>query len=106
MTVAVDFDNCLVEYADTPFGEFILKPNAKNVIKKYANRGVDFVLNTARYGSYIDPALDFIKKENLPIKHIISASKINADVYIDDKNIFCKGVNWNEIDKELERLLR
>lgn len=106
MIVAVDFDNCLVEYADTPFGEFTLKPCAKEVISKYANLGVEFVLNSARYGSYLEPALEFIEKEALPIKHISSMEKINADIYIDDKNIFCKEVDWKEIDKELERLLR
>ena len=106
MTVAVDFDNCLVEFADTPFGKFTLKPYAKEVISKYADCGVRFVLNTARYGAYLEPVFKFIQDENLPIEYELTFSKIDADIYIDDKNIFCKEVNWKEIDKELERLLR
>lgn len=105
MIVAVDFDNCLVEYADTPFGKFTLKPYAKEVIEKYHAQGVRFVLNTARYGRYLIPAIRFIRDEKLPVKIKMSLSKINADLYIDDHNIFCEEVDWLTIDGELRRIL-
>lgn len=106
LTVAVDFDNCLIERAQHPLKNFKLKPNAKEVINKYNNIGVTFILNTARYGRYLVPAILFIRKEQLPIKVKLSLSKISADVYIDDNNIFCKEINWLEIGEELERLLK
>lgn len=106
LIVAVDFDNCLIERAENPLKNFKLKPNAKEVINKYNNIGVTFILNTARYGRYLLPAILFIKKEQLPIKVKLSLSKVQANVYIDDNNIFCKGIDWLEIDKELERLLK
>lgn len=106
LTVAVDFDNCLIERAQHPLKNFKLKPNAKEVINKYNNIGVTFILNTARYGRYLIPAILFIRKEKLPIQIKLSLSKIQADVYIDDNNIFCKEIDWSKIDKELERLLK
>ena len=105
LTVAVDFDNCLVEYADNPLGEFILKPDARGVIGKDHSQGVRFILNTSRYGRYLLPAIKFIKEERLPIEIRLSLSKISADLYIDDHNIFCKEVNWRDVDRELRRIL-
>ena len=61
-----------------------LLPHVSEVIKELHNKGIEFVLCTARYGWYFLPAVIFIKKNRLPIK--IFYGKPSADIYIDNKN--------------------
>ncbi len=105
MIIALDFDNTIIENAPYPSLKYKLKPDIEETIRHFTKDNI-FVLNSARYDWYRIPAIFFIKKHKLPIKTPIFNRKIQADIYIDDKNIFCKEVNWKEIAKELERLLR
>ena len=74
MIVAVDFDNCLIEWANNPKKDFVLKPHAKDVLRKYNKRGVRFVLNTSRYGSYLLSAVRFLRREGVPVEELAKQS--------------------------------
>lgn len=104
--VAVDFDKCLINEIPMLTTKYTLKDDAKRVIENLSEKGFEFILNTGRYGWYYKSAVDFIKKEKLPIKIEKKENKIPADIYIDDCNIFCKEINWKEIEKELIRKLK
>lgn len=106
LTVAVDFDKCLIEPIPPLSTHYILKPNAKHTITRLNNLGVRFVLNTARYGWYYRSAVRFIKDQRLAIDIKRCVHKIPADVYIDDCNIFCREINWYDIEQELLSMLR
>jgi hypothetical protein len=105
LIVAVDFDKCLIEEIPSLSTNYTLKPNARNTINKLSSLGVEFILNTSRYGWYYDSAVEFIRSEKLNIHVQEYEHKVPADVYIDDCNIFCQYIDWYEIESELLRLL-
>ena len=102
MIVAVDFDGTLVEQVNYPCLQYKLKPNAKEVILRLSKKGFIFRLNTARTTWYRLPAILFIWKNKLPVETFLFNQKAIADIYIDDKNIFCKEIDWLKIEKELK----
>lgn len=106
MTVAVDFDGTLVKPIPFPQTNYESLDGAEEVICKLAAEGVDFVLYTARYGWWRIPAILYIKKRQLPIRVLWFNKKPRAKVYIDNHNIFCKEVDWQQIGEELERILK
>lgn len=106
MKVAVDFDRTLIGWFEFPFGDYKMLDNAEKVIKNLSKKGVEFELYTARYGWLKWKAIWFIKKNKLPIKTKLSNRKPKADLYIDDHNIFCKKIDWLEIEKEITRLIK
>lgn len=98
MIIAVDFDNTLIEKVKYPsIKNYKLKKNVKNTLEELSRHN-KLILCTSRHGWYFIPAVLFIKKHKLPIK--IHYGKPSADIYIDDKNLGCKGIDWLEI-KEL-----
>ena len=99
MIVAVDFDGTLIEEVEFPQLSYSLLPNASEVIRELHNKGVEFVLCTARYGWYFIPAVVFIKKNKLPIK--IFYGKPNADIYIDNKNLGTELIDWLKIKEAI-----
>lgn len=100
MIVALDFDETLIEKIEYPNRKYKLKEDAYKVINKMHNiYKIDFVLNTQRYGWYFWSAVHFIKKNKLPIKIKLTPYKIKADIYIDDKNLGCKKIDWLEIEE-------
>ena len=98
MIIAIDFDGTIVEDNKYPCIKYKFKEYAKEAINNIAKKH-NLILCTARYGWYILPAIWFIRKNKLPIK--IYKGKPYADIYIDDKNLGCKDINWKNIEKEL-----
>lgn len=101
MKIAVDFDGTLVDPSTFPTFDYKLKPNAKRVLNRLSKKGIVFYLNTARYTWYRLPAIYFIKKNKLPIITHLFNRKPQCDLYIDDSNIFCNGIDWLKIEKEI-----
>ena len=99
--MAIDFDGTIVDFAETPFTvDYKLKENSKEVIERLSKDN-DLILNTSRYGLRRLYAIRFIKKHRLPIKIPILSRKVSADVYIDDKNLECKQIDWLEIERKI-----
>lgn len=107
LLVAVDFDGTIVKLKPkfTFDLNYELYENCSEVLNRLRLKDVDFVLNTARTGVRKLLAILYIKTHRLPIKSNISNSKPSADIYIDDKNLECKEINWLDIEKQiLQRL--
>lgn len=104
MTIGIDFDGTMIEEVTYPSTEMKPFPYALSSIKKLARMGHKMVLCSARYGWYRELAHGFIMAHNLPIEVPKSRLKPNCDIYIDDRNIFCDGINWLKIVNEIERI--
>lgn len=101
MIIGVDFDGTIVKEVPFPVLKYEFIDNAKYIINKLYKEGNKFILCTARYGWYIIPAYIFIIKNKLPIK--LYYGKPEADIYIDNKNLGCKDINWLDIYKEVKQ---
>jgi len=115
--IMVDLDGTIHRYSkgfqdgslyDDPF------PQAKEALQKLKSQGFEIVIFTSRvspevvayYGEnlkdqYINIA-NWLSNNEIPFDRI-TASKLDADFYIDDRAIYIKNGNWqnvlNEIDK-------
>jgi hypothetical protein len=96
MTIAVDFDGTIVEHAYPKIGKPI--PFAFDVLKKLQQEEHHLlILWSVREGSLLQEALDFCEKrgltfytanKNYPEEELDQTPrKLNADIFIDDKNI-------------------
>jgi hydroxymethylpyrimidine pyrophosphatase-like HAD family hydrolase len=108
-TIAVDFDGTLVENKYPKIGKPILF--AFYTLKKLQENGHRLILWTYRKGSALDEAVQFCKDQGI-VFYAVNMSfpneifdpkisrKINADLFIDDRNI--GGLkSWGEIYIEL-----
>jgi hydroxymethylpyrimidine pyrophosphatase-like HAD family hydrolase len=108
-TIAVDFDGTLVEDKYPKIGKPILF--AFDTLKKLEENGHRLILWTYRKGSTLDEAVEFCKDQGI-VFYAVNMSfpneifdpkfsrKINADIFIDDRNI--GGLkSWGEIYNEL-----
>jgi hydroxymethylpyrimidine pyrophosphatase-like HAD family hydrolase len=108
-TIAVDFDGTLVEDKYPKIGKPILF--AFDTLKKLEENGHRLILWTYRKGSTLDEAVEFCKDQGIAF-YAVNMSfpneifdpkfsrKINADIFIDDRNI--GGLkSWGEIYNEL-----
>ncbi len=99
MVIAVDFDGTIVEHKYPEIGEE--RPFAVETLKKLAEQRHKLILWTVREGKLLEDALDWCKERGLEFYAINSdcsdrfneakdknySCKLNADVFIDDKNI-------------------
>jgi hypothetical protein len=97
MLIAVDFDGTIVEHAYPAIGKPI--PFAIDVLKKLQEEEHhQIVLWTVREGHLLDEAVRYCEKKGLKFYAVNqnfpeepydnkSPRKLNADLYIDDKNI-------------------
>ncbi|MDR1373235.1 MAG: HAD family hydrolase [Dysgonamonadaceae bacterium] len=97
MIIAVDFDGTIVEHAYPLIGKPI--PFAIDVLKKLQQEEHHFIiLWTVREGDLLQEAVNYCEKQGLKFYAVNSnypeevfdesiSRKINADLYIDDKNI-------------------
>ena len=103
--IAIDFDGTLVENAYPGIGKPILF--AFDTLKKLQNEGHLLILWTYRSGSKLQEAVDFCKKNGITFyavnksypEEVMSdniSRKINADLFIDDRNIGGL-IGWGEI---------
>lgn len=112
--IAVDFDGTITTESDLSNHELQLKEGAYEALHRLHEDGFKLVLWTCRGGHNLEEALVFLDDEGLlevfdtinqqlpEVKEAyadIIGKKVGADIYIDDKNIFTKEVNWKEIEK-------
>jgi hypothetical protein len=97
MTIAVDFDGTIVEHAYPQIGRPI--PFAIDVLKKLQQEEHHvLILWSVREGRLLQDAVDFCERRGLKFFAVnknypeddepgATPRKLNADIYIDDKNI-------------------
>lgn len=97
MIIAVDFDGTVVTHEYPAIGETRLF--AFETLKALQKKGFRLIMWTYRSGSELDEAVEFCRKndlefyainKNYPEEEFVEGEisrKINADIYIDDKNI-------------------
>lgn len=94
--IAVDFDGTIVEHQYPEIGKE--KLFAFRTLKELEKKGARLILWTFRTGKELDEAVEFCRKngiefyavnKNYPeeIQDVTISRKIDADIYIDDKNI-------------------
>jgi len=124
LKIAVDFDGTIVEHEYPRIGKD--KLFAIETMKELHKQGALLILWTFRVGAELDEAVEYCRKKGIEFYAVNRnypeeaydesvSRKINADVYIDDKNV--GGFpGWSEIwqhlslyserEKEVERQLR
>jgi len=97
MIIAVDFDGTVVDHEYPAIGE--TKLFAFETLKALQEKGFRLIMWTYRAGKELDEAVEFCKangiefyaiNKNYPEEEYVEGEisrKINADIYIDDKNI-------------------
>jgi hypothetical protein len=94
--IAVDFDGTIVEHQFPEIGKE--KLFAFQTLKELEKRGARIILWTFRTGAELDAAVEFCRKNGIEFyavnknypEEVIDESvsrKIDADIYIDDKNV-------------------
>jgi len=108
-TIAVDFDGTIVEDEYPKIGKPIIF--AFETLKKLQEKGHRLILWTYRNGKPLQDAVDFCKENGLTFYAVNKSfpeenfdpkysRKINADYFIDDRNIGGL-VQWGKIYQEL-----
>lgn len=107
--IAVDFDGTIVEHDYPAIGKE--KLFAFQTLKELEKRGARLILWTFRTGKELDEAVEFCRKNGLEF-HAVNKNypeeildekvsrKIDADIYIDDKNI-CGFAGWSDVWQKL-----
>ena len=96
LTLAIDFDGTIVEDAYPKIGK--PKSFAFDTLKSLQKDGHRLILWTYRYGKTLKEAVEFCKKNGIEFYAVNSSfpneeynlkksRKINADLFIDDRNI-------------------
>ena len=107
MIIAVDFDGTIVEDAYPDVGN--AKIFAFETLKELQNDGHRLILWTYRHGVKLDEAVAFCKKNGIEFYAVNKnypeevyegkvSRKINADLFIDDRNVGGM-LGWGEIYK-------
>lgn len=112
LKIAVDFDGTIVEHKYPEIGKEILF--AFDTLKELQKRGCQLILWTYRTGKELDEAVEFCRGKGLEFYAINKnypeeeydetiSRKINADIYIDDKNLGGIpewGIIWQMLDPD------
>ena len=94
MTIAVDFDGTIVEHQYPTIGRE--KPFAIETLKKLAQDKHQLILWTVREGKLLKEAVEFCRERglefyavnrNYPEEKCPASRKLNADLWIDDRNL-------------------
>lgn len=105
LTIAVDFDGTIVEHMYPDIGDEMLF--AFETLKALQKKGHKLILWTYRAGKYLDEAVEYCKKNGIEFYAVNKSypeeilddtvsRKINADIFIDDRN--AGGfLGWGEI---------
>lgn len=112
MKIAVDFDGTIVEHKYPEIGKPLLF--AFETLKELQKQQHELILWTYRAGKELDEAVEFCRKygiefyainKNFPEEEFDEATisrKINADVFIDDRNVG-GFLGWSKIWEILNR---
>ena len=109
LLIAVDFDGTIVEDAYPKVGT--AKIFAFDTLLELQQKGHRLILWTYRYGDRLQDAVDFCKKNGLEFYAVNKSypeekfdgsisRKVNADVFIDDRNVGGL-LGWGEIYQQL-----
>lgn len=109
LTIAVDFDGTIVEDEYPNIGKPMLF--AFETLKKLQEKGHRLILWTYRYGKELEDAVAFCKKNDIHFYAVNKSfpeenfdpkysRKINADLFIDDRNIGGL-IGWGEIYQKI-----
>lgn len=107
MVIAVDFDGTITRDYKFPQDIGVLREGCKEAID-YIRTKHKVIIWTCRNGKYLTEAEEFLKANGVEVDGINTDiypktdRKIMADIYIDDKNIFCEGIDWAKIKKWFE----
>ena len=97
MTIAVDFDGTIVEHRYPAIGAEI--PFAIDTLKKLSDERHKLILWSVREGKLLDEAVAYCKERGLEFyavnsnypeeseKHSTFSRKLQADLFIDDRNL-------------------
>ncbi|NOY37607.1 MAG: hydrolase [Chlorobi bacterium] len=96
LRIAVDFDGTIVEHKYPEIGE--IKLFAFETLKSLQERGCNLILWTFRTGTELDEAVNFCRENGMEFYAVNKnypeeewnetvGRKIDADIYIDDKNL-------------------
>jgi len=110
LIIAVDFDGTIVEDAYPDIGE--PKIFAIETLQELKKDGHRLILWTYRNGERLQEAVDFCKKKGVEFYAVNKnypeeifegkvSRKINADIFIDDRNIGGM-LSWGEIYREIK----
>ncbi|MEZ4859508.1 MAG: hydrolase [Flavobacteriaceae bacterium] len=109
LTIAVDFDGTIVEDEYPKIGKPLLF--AFDTLKKLQSKGHRLILWTYRYGKELEDAVAFCKEHGITFYAVNKSfpeeefdpkysRKINADLFIDDRNLGGM-LGWGEIYQKL-----
>lgn len=109
LIIAVDFDGTIVEDGYPGIGN--AKIFAFETLKELQNKGHRLILWTYRHGKKLDEAVEYCRKNGLEFYAVnrsypeekfdgAVSRKINADVFIDDRNVGGL-LGWGEIYQQL-----
>ena len=107
MVVAVDFDGTITKDYKFPQNIGVLREGCKDALE-HIRKKHKVIIWTCRSGEHLTEAENFLKDNGIEVDGINidiypkTDRKIMADVYIDDKNIFCEGIDWKAIKKWFE----
>lgn len=97
LTVSVDFDGTITQAAHPGSAGFNeLAPSCKEAMTNLHDLGVRFYLLTSRR-EYLEEAVDKCKEWGLPIQTWKPNEKKMTDFYIDDKDVSCQRIDWEQI---------
>lgn len=96
LTIAVDFDGTIVEHVYPEIGDEMLF--AFETLKALQNKGHKLILWTYRAGHYLDDAVEYCRVNGVEFYAVNKSypeeilddeisRKVNADIFIDDRNI-------------------
>lgn len=106
LIIAVDFDGTIVEDAYPGIGDPMIF--AFDTLKRLQSEGHRLILWTYRYGSRLDEAIEFCKKNGVEFYAVNksfpeeqfdenhASRKIHADIFIDDRSIG-GFIGWGEV---------
>lgn len=116
MVINLDFDGTCVKHKYPLIGDSI---GAEPVLRELTEKGHQLILFTMRDGSTLKDAVNWFKKNNIPLygiqrnpnQHWTSSPKSLADLIIDDTNLFMPLIydngsaycDWKKIREELVR---
>lgn len=107
MTIAVDFDGTIVADEYPQIGR--LQSGAKDTLQRLHKEGHKIIIWTCRSGELLVEAINFLLWNEIPFDQVNdnlrenieqyggNSRKVCADVYIDDRCLFCDGVDWERI---------
>ena len=105
MVVSVDFDGTITKSSDFNNDGFnVIRPGCKKAMQELTKIGVQFVLLTGRSPEWVGEAVRLCQEWALPIDVSTPNTKRITDIYIDDKNLGCTGIDWKVIYRQIYAL--